>query len=113
MKLSSILLALFTLTACTENVRARGYGGTAKLEAHAGHKVIGVTWKATDLWILTRPMELGEEPTTLILQESSSWGMLEGKVVIHEVDSQETAHARAEDQRRMDAFQDAYDKAAR
>ncbi len=39
--------------------------------------------------------------------------MLEGKVVIHEVDSQETAHARAEDQRRMDAFQDAYDKAAR
>ena len=52
----------------------------------------GVTWKAADLWILTRPMELGEEPTTLILQESSSWGMLEGKVVIHE---------------------DAYDKAAR
>lgn len=79
------------LCGCTENARARRFGGTSHVDAQAGHKVIGATWKGDDLWLLSRPMRAGDEPEVLTLRESSSWGVVEGAVVIREVDSQETA----------------------
>lgn len=41
--------------------------------------------------MLTRPMRPGDEPETLSLREFSSWGAVEGEMVLREVDSQETA----------------------
>ena len=81
-----LTLALFTLaaTACTENIRARKLGGTAKIEVKTGHKVVGASWKQSDLWVLTRPMHAGEAPETLALTESSSWGVVEGHVLLVE-----------------------------
>ena len=76
---------------CTENQRARQFGGTGHVEVKPGHKVVGATWKNTDLWVLTRPMRPGEEPETLSLREFSSWGAIEGEMLLREVDSQETA----------------------
>lgn len=77
------LLAL-TLTACNAQQRARTWGGTTEVQVQPGHKVIGATWKETDLWILTRPMQAGETPETVTLQESSAWGMVEGAVILQE-----------------------------
>jgi len=49
-----------------------------------GTKVVAVTWKEKDLWILTRPMEKEEEARNLVFQESSSWGILNGTIKINE-----------------------------
>ena len=76
---------------CTENQRARQFGGTGHVEVKPGHKIVGATWKNTDLWVLTRPVRPGEEPETLSLREFSSWGAIEGEMLLREVDSQETA----------------------
>jgi len=86
-----MLTALLLTSSCTDNARARRFGGTANEEIKAGHKVIGATWKDADLWILTRPMRLGEVPETVILHEASSWGVVQGTVIMEERDSQETA----------------------
>ena len=90
----SALSLTFSALACTENARARSFGGTAKIEVKAGHKVVGASWKRDDLWVLTRPMRDGEVPETLIMSESSSWGVVEGHVQLVERDSQESAHKR-------------------
>lgn len=94
-----LLLALVLITfvtccfalGCTENQRARQYGGTGHVEVKPGHKIVGATWKNTDLWVLTRPMRAGEEPEVLSLREFSSWGVVEGEMLLREADSQETA----------------------
>lgn len=70
---------------------ARQFGGTGHVDVRPGHKIIGATWKGADLWVLTRPMRPGDEPETLSLREFSSWGAIEGEMLLREVDSQETA----------------------
>lgn len=74
------------LLACTEQQRARGLGGTSRIELAGGAKLVNVTWKQADLWILTRRMREGEKAETYWFQESSTWGLLEGKVVIVEAE---------------------------
>jgi hypothetical protein len=72
------------LCSCTENARARNWGGTTTVDVKAGQKVIGATWKDHDLWIIHRPMHDGEVPEVVTMTESSSFGYLEGHVVIRE-----------------------------
>lgn len=69
---------------CTAQQRAKSFGGTAEIEVPAGQKVVGATWKEDHLWYLTRASKPGEQPETLTLRESSSFGAVEGKVVFHE-----------------------------
>lgn len=49
-----------------------------------GHKVVNITWKGDNLWILTRPMREGEQPEVLTFSESSTYGVLQGHVVVRE-----------------------------
>lgn len=69
---------------CTEQQRAKKFGGNASVSLPAGEKIVGATWKEDDLWILTRPMRAGEQAETHVLRESSSWGVLQGTVTITE-----------------------------
>lgn len=80
------ILSLFTLSACTEQARARNFGGTTDLRVPPGEKVVTVTWKGkgSNLWVLTREAKPGEQPETLRLHENSSWGVLEGTVILRE-----------------------------
>jgi hypothetical protein len=80
------LLLSATMFACTEQGRARSWGGKANLDVPAGRKLVMVTWKNDDLWLLTRAMKPTEQPETYDFQESSSWGTLQGKVTIREAD---------------------------
>lgn len=54
------------------------------VKTEKGRKVLNVTWKDDSLWILTRPTKTNEKPETLIFQEESAYGFIEGKVVITE-----------------------------
>lgn len=69
---------------CTDNKRARSFGGTQTIELPKGEKLISATWKETDLWYLTEPMDSAYIPQTKKFQESSSMGVWEGTVVFVE-----------------------------
>lgn len=77
-----ILLAVITLgvfSSCTENYQARVLGGTQDITLPSGHRVVNVTWKQADLWILTRT-DTTTKPSTYTFAEKSNFGILEGQI---------------------------------
>lgn len=78
------LLANGLLSGCTQNTRARAFGGTATIDIPAGKKVVNATFKDHDLWVLERNAKPGEKPETLTFKEYSSFGILQGTVIIVE-----------------------------
>ena len=83
-KILSIFVGVVLLTSCTDNQRAKAWGGTATVDLPIGTKLIEVTWKEDNMWYLTRPMRENETPETYNFVEESSWGVVEGNVVINE-----------------------------
>jgi hypothetical protein len=80
-----VLVSIIWMTvSCTQNQRAKTFGGNAKIELPAGQKLINATWKDDNLWYLTRPMKSDEQPETYKFQEASSFGILEGTYTITE-----------------------------
>jgi hypothetical protein len=77
-------LAIALFTGCTQQERAKNYGGTAVEVLPAQRKLINVTWKDDHLWYLTRPMVSNDVAETYEFKESSSYGLLNGTVVIKE-----------------------------
>ena len=49
-----------------------------------GVKLINVTWKDTNMWMLTRPRTVGEKIETYRFTEKSQFGQLEGTIIIKE-----------------------------
>ena len=49
-----------------------------------GEKLLMVTWKETDLFYLTEPMDSNYVPKTKIFREKSSYGMLESTITFIE-----------------------------
>jgi len=85
--MKKILLILFISSlfySCTDNQSARMYGGTERIDVTKGEKVVTVTFKEYDLWILTRPAKPEERADTLIFKEKSSFGILEGTIYLQE-----------------------------
>lgn len=81
------VIALVSLgtVGCTEQERARTWGGNATVELKSGQKLVNATWKGeSDLWLLTRQRRADEAPERYVFEESSSWGVMEGRVVIIE-----------------------------
>lgn len=89
MKYLITILAALTLTflsiGCTDNVRARSFGGTATKILPIGRKLVNVTGKNTDMWILTRPMTDKDVAESYEFSESSTFGVIDGTVKIVEV----------------------------
>ena len=77
--------ALLALSGC-DNWMAKHWGGTLELHAEPGTKVINVTWKNEDIWVVTRPMRDDEHAEVVTFREYSRTGILSGKVVVHETD---------------------------
>lgn len=86
MKKTILLLSLIgLLISCTDNERARNYGGTEKINLPANKELVNVTWKGDkDIWILTRNRKPGETIDTFYFKEKSNYGILEGQVIIFE-----------------------------
>lgn len=78
------LILILGLGSCTENQKAKAFGGTMKIVLPEGKKLVEATWKNEDLWYLTRDMREGEVPETYQFQENSSFGVWEGTVTFIE-----------------------------
>jgi len=63
---------------------SRKYGGTTEIKLEKGQKLIEATWKDDDLWYLTEPMDSEYIPKMKVFKESSSFGIMEGKVIFIE-----------------------------
>ena len=83
-KLFIVAIAAISLVSCTENQRARSFGGTEVINLEAGTRVVNVTWKGKDasLWILTKKDTT--KATTYYFTEKSGFGVMEGQVIINE-----------------------------
>lgn len=83
-KILALILFSFALIGCTENQRARSFGGTMTVDLPAGEKLFDITWKEHELWYCTRPMRDGEKAEIYTFQEKSSYGTFEGTVILVE-----------------------------
>lgn len=73
------------LSACTENQRARQFGGTETVNLPEGQAFVNATWKDHDLWIITTDRNpLDTVKRTYRFSEKSSYGLMEGTIVINE-----------------------------
>ena len=75
-----IIIVLFTLliSSCTKNKRARSYGGTEEISLKPHEKLINITWKESNMWVLT------QDTITKIsyFRENSSFGLWEGEIIV-------------------------------
>lgn len=85
-KILIILVAIIAIvtTSCTENQRARSFGGNMTIELPKGQKVTMATWKNSDLFYMLEPMEDDYIPKTKTFVENSSWGVLECSITFVE-----------------------------
>ena len=73
-----ILVVMIGLSSCTENGRARRFGGTEEVSLKPNEIVLNVTWKDSEIWVCTK-----DTLTNVVyFREKSAWGVLEGTVVI-------------------------------
>jgi len=79
-----IAFAVIILTGCTEKERARSLGGSSEIKLEKGQRLLEVTWKGNDIWLLTEPMDSDYQPRTKTFYEDSAWGLYEGKITIIE-----------------------------
>lgn len=73
-----ILVTMVVMSSCTENVRARHFGGTETLALKPNEKVLNVTWKDNEMWVCTQDTITG----LVYFREKSSWGVMEGTVIL-------------------------------
>jgi hypothetical protein len=77
------LLGITMLVSCTENTRARVWGGSQTIQLEEGVRLVNVTWKeGSDLWILTKRDTT--KASTYSFSEKSNLGVMEGQVIIIE-----------------------------
>ena len=77
-KLTMVAITLLALVSCTDNQRARSFGGTETVKLEPNEKFINVTWKQDNLWLIVQDTVTG----TYYAREKSNFGVLQGKVVI-------------------------------
>lgn len=77
-------VCILVMSSCTDNARAKKWGGAMTINVPVGNKVTNITWKKGDLWYSYRPFQEGENATTQTFVEDSNWGVLEGKVTFIE-----------------------------
>jgi len=77
------ILGLIGWAIYSSNWTVKQLGGTIKESIPA--KVINVTWKESNMWVLYREPRDGEKPEVLTFQEYSNLGIVQGKAVITEI----------------------------
>jgi len=82
--ISVVALSVLMLTSCTQNNRAKNFGGSAKITLPKGKKLVTATWKDANLWYLTRDMRDSDVAETYEFHEESSFGVWEGTYIITE-----------------------------
>ena len=69
-KLFVVAALALVMVSCTENQRAKSFGGTYYVDLPAGEKLVNVTWKSeSDLWYLTRKMTVKDSAETYTFKQ--------------------------------------------
>lgn len=76
-RLILLLTIALTVFSCTDNARARRFGGTEEISLKPNEVVLNVTWKENQMWICTKDTVTN----VTYFREKSSWGVLEGTVI--------------------------------
>lgn len=79
-----LIVVLTILTSCTDNERAKNWGGKLEIVLPKNEKLVTATFKNSNLWYLTRAAKPGEQPEILVFREDSGFGILQGVVVFKE-----------------------------
>jgi hypothetical protein len=77
-KLIFIAIASLGLASCTDNQRAKHWGGTEEIQLKPNEVVLNVTWKESEMWICTKDTVTG----VVYFREKSNWGVMEGTVIL-------------------------------
>jgi uncharacterized lipoprotein YehR (DUF1307 family) len=77
-KIFVIAIATLSLVSCTENERARRFGGVEEVDLKPNEVVLNVTWKGNEMWICTKDTSTN----ITYFREKSSWGVMEGTVIL-------------------------------
>jgi hypothetical protein len=77
-KLTMVAITLLALVSCTDNQRARRFGGTETVKLEPNEKFVNIAWKNDDLWIIVQDTVTGN----YYAREKSSFGIMQGKVII-------------------------------
>lgn len=77
-KLFVLALGVIVLASCTDNERARRFGGTEEVSLKPNEVVVNVTWKDSEMWICTQDTTTG----VTYFREKSAWGVMEGTVIL-------------------------------
>lgn len=72
------------MVSCTDNQRAKVFGGTMTVNVPCDLQVFDVTWKEENLWYATQPATQSWTPLTKRFTEYSSYGVMQGEVVLVE-----------------------------
>lgn len=75
-KVLIITSLLITLSSCTENIRARNFGGNETIALEKNEILMNATWKETDLWVLVKDTTTNE----IYFREHSTYGIWEGQI---------------------------------
>lgn len=73
-----VAITLLAFISCTNNQRARSFGGTETIKIEPQEKFINITWKQDNLWVIVQDIITG----TIYAKEKSSFGIMQGKVII-------------------------------
>lgn len=85
MRIIITLVVLLTIaTSCTEQHVARRYGGKLNIELPKGERLMMATWKESNLFYLTEPMDSGYIPKKKVFRESSNFGIWEAEITFIE-----------------------------
>ena len=77
-KLFAVAITVLTLASCTDNARARRFGGVEEVKLNKNEVVLNVTWKENQMWICTKDTVTN----VTYFREKSSWGVMEGTVIL-------------------------------
>ena len=78
------MIALLLLLSCTDNQRAKVLGGSVAVRVPCDQQVFDVTWKGENVWYATQPAPVGWSPQVKRFIEYSSYGVIEGELVLNE-----------------------------
>jgi hypothetical protein len=79
-----LALVIVISTSCTQQAVTRTWGGSMDIELEPNDKLMEITWKDDDLWILTKKMSDDDVAEEYNFYESSSLGVFEGSINIKE-----------------------------
>lgn len=80
----AILLSVGIYAGIDNQAITKTMGGTTTVILEPNRKLVSLSWKDNNLWVLSRNMEPRETPDTYHYDERSRFGVLEGRVIVIE-----------------------------